>query len=82
MKKLRLIFRSGVQDYNGTNTGYTYSTYIVEIPSGEPALRVGDYTRPELIGGEWLKDDEVNKDNLIDLQPGIFYSRETLKHEM
>jgi hypothetical protein len=63
--KLRLIFRSGVVDYNGKLAEYLYKTDIVTLADNSPAytfpISAEQYMYkdqpgwlPELIGGEWI----------------------------
>ena len=56
--KLRLIFRTGEADAEGRFVGFCYSTVIVEIPDKALTNNSGHVILPEVIGGEWLKEEK------------------------
>lgn len=55
--KLRLIFRTGVADYEGKHCRWEYSTCIVDAPDSTFS-QTGFKDLPEVIGGEWVKDGQ------------------------
>ena len=59
--ELRLLFRTGTEDYDGRLAGYTYSTTIVNIPDNAITNKSGHVIPPEVIGGEWLKAESEVK---------------------
>ena len=52
--KLRLILRAGIEDCGGNFCGWSFSTYIVEVPDSLVENKLGTL---EVIGGEWIKDE-------------------------
>lgn len=63
MAKLRLLLRKGIADANGVCAEYEYKTTIIDVPDIEKWKAQGFIqfeNYPEIVGGEWLKDNEVN----------------------
>jgi len=54
VKMLRLIFRTGISDYDGRLAEYRYKTVDVGLPVDSDFR--DDW--PEVIGAEWLPDAE------------------------
>ncbi len=50
--KLRLIFRKGIQDYEGKLVGYHHITEIIEIDK----FIMDTSELPELVAGEWVPE--------------------------
>jgi hypothetical protein len=50
--KLRLLVRKGMSDADGRCVGYDYLTEIIEVNEKSPIVN------GEVIGGEWLKDEQ------------------------
>ena len=53
--ELRLIFRIGMEDYDGKFCGYNYKTIIINVPEEFVTNKSGHIILPEVIGGEWIK---------------------------
>jgi hypothetical protein len=68
MAKLRLILRKHLVDYEGKHAGYEYSTLDVQAPDG---MKEGEL---EVIGGEWLKVQELGQ-NIKDNWPALNHLR-------
>ena len=55
--KLRLMFRQGIADYNGSFAGYRYASDIVEIPDDSTIFELCNNDKPEVVAGEWIEID-------------------------
>jgi hypothetical protein len=53
--KVRLFLRLGIADYDGKLAGYDYKTCIADI---DETIFNDSKNLPEIIGGEWLKEEE------------------------
>ena len=62
--KLRLLWRNAIADFNGVVVEYTYKTDVITLPDDAQAFQFPDTEKfgwmPELIGGEWIKEDREN----------------------
>ena len=63
--KLRLLFRSAVADSHGVYVAHRHKTDVFEVPPNCKALDFdvvtseGDDWLPEVIGGEWILEQEA-----------------------
>jgi len=63
--KARILMRDTCADYNGCMTGWTYKSFIVDIPASAFPLGPSCKSKPQVIGAEWIADkpeDEVKHD--------------------
>jgi len=60
--KIRLIWRKAMTDFNGVVAEYVYKTDDIILPEDAQAFQFPDTEKygwmPELVGGEWIKEDE------------------------
>ena len=60
--KLRLLWRKAMTDFNGVVAEYVYKTDDIILPEDAQAFQFPDTEKygwmPELVGGEWIKEDE------------------------
>lgn len=58
--KLRLILRKGIVDANAVCAEYEYKTTVIDVPDIEEWKAQGFVSfenYPEVIGGEWIKEE-------------------------